>query len=141
MALLVWNAPQKPAVSLSDRTSHQEALICTFVAENSLPLSVTPKLVELAKGLSRDPKALSDVALSRRSATRKLVHGIYNVERKRLVSAMKTSPFSLNIDESTAKSNKNVSLVQQQTLEMDCSFYMMFHLCNNKHWRWTALFT
>ena len=35
----------------------------------------------------------------------------------------------------------DVSLVQQQTLEMDCSFYMMFHLCNNKHWRWTALFT
>ena len=99
-------APQKPAVSLSDRTSHQEALICTFVAENSLPLSVTPKLAELAKELSRDPKALSDVALSRRSATRKLVHGIHNVERKRLVSAMKTSSFSLNIDESTAKSNK-----------------------------------
>ena len=23
----------------------------------------------------------------------------------------------------------------------DSSFYMMFHLCSNKHWRWTALFT
>ena len=117
-------APQNPAVSLSDRTSHQEALICTFVAENSLPLSVTPKLVELAKELSRDQKALSDVALSRRSATRKLVHGIHNVVRKRLVSAMKTSPFSLNIDESTAKSNKkrvmNVLVCYCRTQQHTC---------------------
>ena len=67
---------EKPTV-FSDRVAHQEALICSFISEHSLALSLAPKLVELSKELAKDPKALSAVNLSRKSASTKLVHGIH----------------------------------------------------------------
>ena len=48
----------RPIVSVSDRKNHLEAYILFFIAENSLPLSVVPKLIESSQFLSRDPKAL-----------------------------------------------------------------------------------
>lgn len=93
-------------VSMADRQSHQEALICTFIAEHSLSLSLAPHLVSLCQELSRDHQALQGLKLERTSATCKLKEGVSGVLRKRLVSHMKESPFSVNVDESTLKSNK-----------------------------------
>ena len=93
---------EKPIV-LSDRVAHQKALICSFISEHSLALSLASKLVEFSKELAKDPKALSAVNLFRKSASTKLVHGMHVLDHKRLISSMKTSPFSLNIDESTVK--------------------------------------
>ena len=83
-----------------------QALICSFISEHSLALSLAPKLVELSKELAKDPKALSAFNLSRKSASTKLVHGMHVLDHKRLISSMKTSPFSLNIDESTVKASR-----------------------------------
>ena len=35
-------------VSLKDRITHQESMICSFLSEHTLPLSVAPHLIELA---------------------------------------------------------------------------------------------
>ena len=51
--------------SLADRTINLEAYILSFTAENSLPLSSVPKLIEFGKFLSRDHKALSQVKMER----------------------------------------------------------------------------
>ena len=96
---LVAPPPPTPRiVSLKDRQSHQEALICSFIAEHSLPLSLAPHIVSLAQELSRDYKALQELRLERTSATCKLKEGVSAVFHKRLVSAMKNTPFSVNID-------------------------------------------
>ena len=47
-------------VSVSDHKRYLEAYILSFVAENSLPLSVVPKLIEFSQFLCRYPKALSE---------------------------------------------------------------------------------
>ena len=51
-------------VCVSDRKHHLEAYILSFVAENSLPLSVVPKLIEFSQFLSRGPKALSQLRMN-----------------------------------------------------------------------------
>lgn len=98
--------PQPVPVSLADRKSNQEGLICTFIAENNLPLGIAPKLLSLAQELSKDPKALNELSIERVSATYKLKHGVHLCLRKRLLQQMRDASFSLNIDESTAKGNK-----------------------------------
>ena len=45
-------------VSVSDCKHHFEGYVLSVIAENSLPLSVVPKLIEFSQFLFRDPKAL-----------------------------------------------------------------------------------
>ena len=47
--------PEPVAVSLADRKSHLEALLCSFIVEHDLSLSLAPELVSLAQELSKDP--------------------------------------------------------------------------------------
>jgi len=96
----------EPLVPITDRTSNVEAMILGYIAEHSLPLSLAPHIVSLAQELSRDYKALQELRLERTSATCKLKEGLSAVFHKRLVSDMKNTPFSVNIDESTLKANK-----------------------------------
>ncbi|GFS21903.1 hypothetical protein ElyMa_003349600 [Elysia marginata] len=93
-------------VSLADKKSHLEGLICTFIAENDLPLSSAPKLLDLAKELSKDPKALNEIKMERTCASYKLIHGVHLVGKKRLLNIMRENKFSLNVDESTTKSSQ-----------------------------------
>ena len=58
-----------PVVSISDRIHHLEAFILSFTAENSLPLSTVPKLIEFSQFLAQDPKALSQLQMNRTAAT------------------------------------------------------------------------
>ena len=64
--------PEPVAVHLSDRKSHQEGMIRSFIAEHNLPLS-------LAQELSEDLKALNDLKFERSSATYKLKSGVHLV--------------------------------------------------------------
>ncbi|GFR93736.1 DNA repair and recombination protein RAD54 [Elysia marginata] len=98
--------PQPIPVSLADRKSHLEGLICTFLVENVLPLSSAPKLLDLAKELSKDPTALNEIKMERTCASYKLIHGVHLVGKKRLLNIMRENKFSLNIDESTTKSSQ-----------------------------------
>lgn len=45
-------------VDLSTRKVTVKLTLCSVLAEHSFPLSATPILLELAKALSKDPKAL-----------------------------------------------------------------------------------
>ncbi|XP_055881072.1 uncharacterized protein LOC129925675 [Biomphalaria glabrata] len=104
-------------VSMKDRVSHQEALLCSFIAEHSLPLSIAPHLVALAQELSRDSKALSQLSMDRKSTSYKLRDGLSSVFHKRLVADMKRYPFSLNLDEATSQGSK------QRILNILVSFF------------------
>ena len=94
--------------SLVDRTINLEAYILSFTAENSLPLSSVPKLIEFGKFLSRDRKALSRVKMERTAATYKLKDGLSIYVHKSVVEKMKLYPFSINIDECTSNNNHKV---------------------------------
>ena len=94
-------------VSLVDH-KHLEAYVISFVVENSLPLSSVPKFIEFAKNLARDHKALSELKMNRTAASYKLVDGLNVYESKKIVDAMKSYPFSINIDECTSNNHYKV---------------------------------
>ena len=97
-----------PVVGLVDRKRHLEACVISFMVENSLALSTVPKFIEFAKNLARDHKALSEMKMNRTAASYKLVDGLKVYERKKFPDAMKSYPFSINIDECTSNNHHKV---------------------------------
>ena len=93
-------------VNLRDRVSYQEALIASFIAEHNIPFSAAPHVISIAKELSRDPKALNELSMCRKTVSYKLTQGLSPVLHKRLVQNMTTSRFSLNLDEAVSKGSK-----------------------------------
>lgn len=78
--------------------------ILGFIAENSLPLSVTSGIIKLAQELAKDPKALAELSMDR---TYKLNHGVKTILDE-VLEEIRNVPFSLNIDEATSKTKKGV---------------------------------
>lgn len=83
-------------------------MVLGVVAENSLPLTMSPVIIDLAKELARDRLALQDLSMDRTSASYTLTHGVKKTILNTLLDEMKAQPFSLNIDEATTKTNIRV---------------------------------
>ncbi|XP_076336572.1 uncharacterized protein LOC143239424 [Tachypleus tridentatus] len=98
----------KLAVPIFNRKANAEAMILGVITEHSLSLSVAPVIVDLAKAQAEDKAALSQVQLTRTTATYKLVLGVAHTLSQRIYNNMRNYPFSLNMDESTSNSNKKV---------------------------------
>jgi len=101
----------RPVVPVNQRAAQMEAMVLAFVAEKDLPFTVTSGLLELMKAAAKDKKALGEVKLQRRSASYKMVHGVAKTFTGALTESLKQTKFSLNIDESTTKSQKKVLAV------------------------------
>ena len=100
--------PSHRIVSVSDQKHHLEAYILSFVAEDLLPLSVIPKLIEFSQFSTRDPKALSQLLMNRAAVSYKLKHGLSVHIREKVVDCMKKYPFRINIDECTSNNSQQV---------------------------------
>lgn len=55
-------------VDLATKKGRSEALITSFMVEHSLPFSIAPNILDLAKTLSKDLPSLKSVQMSRSSA-------------------------------------------------------------------------
>ena len=97
-----------PVVNLVDRKHYLEAYVISFVVANSLPLLSVPKFLEFAKNLARDHKAFSELKMNRTATSSKLVDGVNVYEHKKIVDAMKSYPFSINIDEYISNNHHKV---------------------------------
>ena len=86
-------------------------MVLGVIAEHSLPLSVSPVLLNLAKELARDPRALEETSMDRTSASYKLNHGLKKTFLDGILQEIRNQPFSLNIDEATSKTNVRVLAV------------------------------
>jgi hypothetical protein len=91
-------------------------MVLGVLAEHSLPFTHAPVLIDLAKELSRDPKALSSLSMDRTSASYKMRLGLGRSVLEETVEKLKGSPSSLNMDESTATNFKKI-------MEVLVSFY------------------
>ena len=96
-----------PVVSLVGR-EQLKAYVISFVVENYLPLSYVLKFTEFAKNLARDHKALPELKMNRTGASYKLVDGLNVYEHTKIVDAIKSYPFSINIDECTSNNHHKV---------------------------------
>ena len=63
-------------IPVIDQTLEMEAYILSFPAENAIPISNSPNLIEFAKNFSKGRPALQGVKMDRTAATYKLREGL-----------------------------------------------------------------
>lgn len=103
--------PVRPIVHIDDRVHHQEATLLGFMAENSMSLSMAPRLVSFAKELAWDASALNKLSVSRASATYKLTYGLAKSMREETIEDLGDNFYSLNMDEATSSNHEKVLTV------------------------------
>ena len=111
----------RPIVCVSDHKHHLEAYTLSFVAENSLPLSVVPRLIKFSQFWSRDPKALPHLQMNRIAAY-KIKHKFSVYVRKKSSWLYEKYPFSINIDESTSNNSQKVFSILASYFDIDIRF-------------------
>ena len=95
-------------VSFADRKAHAEGFLVSFMAENSIPFTLAPKLVEFAQMMSSDAKVLQQLSMSRFTASYKLCEGLAATLEDDLIGVLKKSYFSMNVDECMSNSYEKV---------------------------------
>ncbi|XP_030828178.1 uncharacterized protein LOC115919185 [Strongylocentrotus purpuratus] len=101
----------EPNVSLPDRQAYAEATILAFTAEHSLPFSIVNDLIHLNQELAKDKQVLENLSMDRTTASYKMTHGLSKTFHEELIEDLKSSHFSLNIDECTSETNQRVVTV------------------------------
>ena len=86
-------------------------MVLGVIAEHSLPFKMAPVMINLAKELSKDRRALNDLHMDRTSASYKTTYGLAKTLKGETLSDLRRYPFSLNMDESTSTGNKRVVTV------------------------------
>ena len=81
------------------------------LANHSLPFTKAPVLLDLARELAKDPKALTSNSMDRTTASYKMRFGMAQTIHTNTVASMKSGYFSLNIDESTSNNLNRVLAV------------------------------
>lgn len=104
-------APTKVNVPICDRVSNSEALILGVLAENNLPFSMAPVLVEVGKTLAEDRKALNHLSIKRNCAAYKMRFGVAKTFFQETLTNLENMKFSLNVDESTSNNHMRVVTV------------------------------
>ena len=100
--------PPQATVHLADRLANMEAMMTAFIAEKSLSFTLAEPIIDLAKELSKDPQVLAKLHLFRTTASYKMVYETGKTLTDNLVKTLKTTPFSLNMDEATAQNNNRI---------------------------------
>ena len=98
---------QQIIIPVVDWTLEMEAYILLFVAENCIPISKVPNLIEFAKNLSKGTPALQGVKMDSTAATYKLREGLSVYQQRELIGKLKKGNFSINIDECTSTNSHN----------------------------------
>ena len=93
--------PVNSNIPLSDRITHMEGMVLSFIAEYSLPFSSARNIVELAKEMMCDPKAANKLQVARQTASYKMSHGLAKGLKKQLIDKLREGFFNFNVDEAT----------------------------------------
>ena len=83
-------------------------MLLGFLAKKSLPFTLAQPIIDLSKELASDPKALNALSMDRNTASFKICFGLAKTMQDELFKDLKTSYFSLNIDEATSDNKQRV---------------------------------
>ena len=97
-----------PNIPLSDRVSNLEGMLLGVLAENNLPFTVAPILINLSKEMASDKKALSHLCMARTTASYKMRLGMAKTFFEETVNNLQNYKFSLNLDEATSSNSMRV---------------------------------
>ena len=96
---------------MQDRIVNSEATLLSFMAENNMPFTAAPKIIDLAKALARDKKALDSLHMNDTTASYKTILGLGLTIKDKLIKSLKEHHFSLNMDEATSENSLHVLTV------------------------------
>ena len=102
------STPAQAVVPLADRTTSHEAMLLGFMAHHSLPFTLAPEIVSLAKAFASDTKALNELSMDRSTASYKMRFGMGRTFHDELIEELRSNFFSLNIDEATSDNHRRV---------------------------------
>lgn len=89
--------------------AQKKAVLLAFAAEHSLPFNKIPHLLDLCKVMSDNKcKTLSRMHMSMQCATYSLTHGLAAAFKEDLRTTLRSSFFSINVDEATNNSMDKV---------------------------------
>ena len=94
--------------SFQDRLAHNEAFLVSFLVEHTLPFTMAPNLIEFAQFMAKDAKVLASIKMSRHTASYKLREGLAPVVSEKIVESLRSSYFSMNVDECFSNNHKKV---------------------------------
>ena len=97
-----------PNISEADRALNQEALVLSYCAEKNLSFARAGEIIDIAKELSKDWKALNRTQLSRTTASSKIKFLLGRCIEEKLISNLQETYFSLNTDEATSDTLKKI---------------------------------
>ena len=83
-------------------------MVLATLAEHSLPFTMAPVMVDVARSLAMDKVALSKMKLTRTTASYKMRKGVGQTFSEKIFSNTQKYPFSINLDESTSNGDKKV---------------------------------
>ena len=85
-------------------------MVLGTLAEQSLPFTSAPVIVELMKQAAKDPDAVANLNMEGSSAQYKMVHGLAKTFHDQTVEELQKpgTLFSLNIDEATSTNLQKV---------------------------------
>ena len=96
---------------MQDRIVNSEAMLLSFMAENNMPFTAAPKIIDLAKALARDKKALDSLHMNDTTASYKTRLGLGLTIKDKLIKSLKEHHFRLNMDEATSENSLHVLTV------------------------------
>ena len=128
----------KPITPLDDRSTNLQAMVVGSLAEHSLPFTVAPVIVSLMKEAARDPKATQKLSLDRCTASYKLSKGLARTMAEETLAEVRSTHFSLNVDESTSNNLKKVLAILISYCSSKCGEVVVEHLASVELERTTA---
>lgn len=93
---------------LNDRILNAEAIVLGIAAENSLSFSVVPGIIDIAKALAADQKALESMSMNQTTASYKTRFGVGKTFENQIDAVLRSTPFSFNMDESMSSNFQKV---------------------------------
>ena len=98
------------------------------LAENSLPFTMAPVFIDVAKALARDQRALDNLSMDRTSASYKMRFGLGLSFHNETLENLRQHKFSLNIDESTSNNEQKVFAVLASYFDPKRQLVVIEHL-------------
>ena len=115
-------------VTFGDRVANPQAMVLGAIAEHSLPPSMSPVLIDLAKELANDKKALNSLSIGRTSASYQMQYGLKQTMHDQTLSNLGKYPFSMDIDKAMSSNHKKVLAILVSYFDQSHSKVLIEHL-------------
>lgn len=120
----IENQPDIPSTSrgnIDDEVTRAEIKLATFFAEHNIAVNCADHLIDLLKDIFSNPQVLQRIKL-KRSKTTHLINETGNIAHQELINTLKTSKFSIIIDETTDVRTSKTCAVLVRYFDKEKSF-------------------